>query len=214
MIGRFGWKATQPSVEEQVAGAFVNDMGITSPMQRNEVVTAVEDAQIEYVSGGSPEMTEHKLQRVTFYSQNIAVPVRRDVADPVVRRGKWLFDELGCASCHVSELRTGDDHELAAYRDQVIRPYTDLLLHDMGEALADQKHDGDAKPNEWRTPPLWGIGLFDEVSGHTLFLHDGRARDLTEAVLWHGGEGEASRDAFKRLHKRDRDALIAFLNSL
>ena len=214
MIGRFGWKATQPTVEEQVAGAFVNDMGITSPLHRNEVVTATEEKRIEYVSGGSPEMTETKLRRVTFYSQTIAVPARRNVADPVVRRGKWLFDDLGCAACHVSELRTGSDYVLEAYRDQTIRPYTDLLLHDMGEALADQKHDGDSTPREWRTPPLWGIGLFSAVSGHTRYLHDGRARNLAEAVLWHGGESELSRDRFKRLPRRDRDALIAFLDSL
>ncbi len=214
MIGRFGWKATQPTVEEQVAGAFVNDMGITSPLHRNEVVTATEAKRIEYVSGGSPEMTETKLNRVTFYSQTIAVPARRNVADPVVRRGKWVFDDIGCAACHVSELRTGDEHAIEAYRNAVIRPYTDLLLHDMGEALADQKHDGDSTPREWRTPPLWGIGLFADVSGHTRYLHDGRARNLAEAVLWHGGEGESSRDRFKRLSKRDRDALIAFLDSL
>jgi CxxC motif-containing protein (DUF1111 family) len=214
MIGRFGWKATQPTVEEQVAGAFVNDIGITSVLHRNEVVTGAEREQIEFASGGAPEMSEHKLQRVTYYSQTLAVPVRRHVADPTVRRGKLLFDEIGCAACHVSELRTGTAYEIPAYRDQLIRPYTDLLLHDMGVELADTKHDGAATPREWRTPPLWGIGLIDEVNGHTRFLHDGRARNLSEAVLWHGGEGEESRERYRKLSARDRNAVIAFLESL
>ena len=128
--------------------------------------------------------------------------------------GKRLFYESGCIGCHRPKFATRRDWEIKALGGQLIWPYTDLLLHDMGEGLADHRPEGDATGSEWRTPPLWGIGLTGTVSGHTFFLHDGRARNLTEAILWHGGEAQAARDAFAKLPKTERDALLAFLNSL
>ena len=124
-----------------------------------------------------------------------------------------LFEQTGCASCHAAELRTGPS-DIPALDDQIIRPYTDLLLHDMGPDLADDRPDGDAGGSEWRTPPLWGIGLVETVNGHTRFLHDGRARNLVEAILWHGGEAEAARERVRRPARRDREALVTFLESL
>ncbi len=213
-IGRFGWKATQPTVEEQVAAAFVNDIGITSPLQPREVVRPAQAERFEVVSGGSPELDERKLQRVTFYSQTLAVPAQRDASSPAVRAGRAQFDALGCAACHTPTWTTGDEAVTSGYRNQTIHPFSDLLLHDLGPELADEKHDGEATPAEWRTPPLWGIGLFEVVNGHTRYLHDGRARTLEEAVLWHGGEALASRDAYLALAREQREALLAFLRSL
>jgi len=213
-LGRFGWKATQPTVEQQSAAAFVNDMGLTNPLFPDEALTATQIAKVAFVSGGSPEVDERKLGRVAFYCQTLAVPAQRTPDDPEVARGEELFEHMGCVKCHVPELRTGKSACVAAYREVVFRPYTDLLLHDMGEALADGKRDGDAGPGEWRTPPLWGIGLFDAVNGHTRYLHDGRARNLEEAVLWHGGEAATSQAAYRGASRADREALIAFLRSL
>lgn len=212
--GRFGWKATQPSVEQQVAAAFVNDIGITSSLFPDEALGARQADEIEFSSGGDPELSDRQLERVTFYSQVLAVPAQRDPQAPRVQRGRELFDELACATCHRPTLRTGGSAVIEAFTFQTVHPFTDLLLHDMGPGLADGKTDGDATPAEWRTPPLWGIGLFEAVNGHTRYLHDGRARDLAEAILWHGGEAEASREAFRLLPAEDRGALLAFLGSL
>ena len=151
---------------------------------------------------------------MAFYSHNLAVPVRRNAGDPEVLKGKALFYEIGCASCHKPKFVTGDVPDQPHLSHQLIWPYTDLLLHDMGEGLADNRPDGDASGSEWRTAPLWGIGLTETVNGHTLFLHDGRARNVTEAILWHGGEGQAARDKFANLAKEDRERLLAFVNSL
>lgn len=204
-LGRFGWKANQPSLRQQTASAFVGDIGITSSLFPLE-------------NDGSPaaetELSDKILDRVTTYLQTLAPPARRDVSDPTVLRGEQVFTAISCAKCHTPELRTRDDFPIPELGGQKIRPYTDLLLHDMGPELADNRPDFLASGQEWRTPPLWGIGLQDEVNGHTFFLHDGRARNLTEAILWHGGEAEASRDAFKALSYDDRQALLAFLNSL
>ena len=139
-----------------------------------------------FVSGGAPEVSRKKLERVTFYCQTLAVPAQRRPDDPEVVRGEALFEQMGCAKCHAPALRTGASACVEAYRDVVFRPYTDLLLHDMGEGLADGKRDGDAGPREWRTAPLWGVGLIGAVNGHTRYLHDGRARNLEEAA---GGRG-------------------------
>ena len=132
--------------------------------------------------------------------------------DKNVRRGAQVFADSGCASCHTPKLTTGAS-DIDALANQTIHPFTDLLLHDMGPDLADGRPDFEASGSEWRTPPLWGIGLVETINGHTRFLHDGRARNLLEAILWHGGEGEASRDAVLDLPKKDRDALIDFLES-
>jgi CxxC motif-containing protein (DUF1111 family) len=142
------------------------------------------------------------------------VPARRNWADSLVLRGKALFGDAGCAACHLPKLSTGAWPEFPELSRQTIRPYTDLLLHDMGEGLADNRPAFDANGREWRTPPLWGIGLVSKVNGHTFFLHDGRARNLLEAILWHGGEAEAARERFRRFSQEERDALVAFLDSL
>ncbi len=212
--GRFGWKATEATVEQQVAAAFVNDIGITSILFPDEAVAGDQLAADVYVSGGDPELSDHKLQRVTFYSAVLGVPAQRDVDAPEVRRGAELFDSVACTACHRPSWTTGPSELHGGLASQVIHPYTDLLLHDMGSALADGKRDGDAQPTEWRTPPLWGIGLFEATNGHTRYLHDGRARSLEEAVLWHGGEAKASRERFVKLPSAEREALLAFLGSL
>ena len=154
------------------------------------------------------------MDLVLFYTRNLAVPARRNAGAPTVLRGKALFYEIGCIACHKPKFATARDYEVPALAGQLIWPYSDLLLHDMGDGLADHRPEGRADGREWRTQPLWGIGYTEAVNGHTFFLHDGRARNLTEAILWHGGEAEPARDAFAGLPKEDRDALIAFLNSL
>jgi CxxC motif-containing protein (DUF1111 family) len=212
-IGRFGWKASVATVRQQNAGAFNGDIGITTNVEPGESCTARQTACLDAPTGGTPEVDDDKLDRVTFYTRTLAVPARRDVGEPDTDAGSALFESIGCATCHVPELRTGDA-ELPALADQTIRPYTDLLLHDMGEGLADHRPDGAATGTEWRTAPLWGIGLVDDVNRHTRFLHDGRARSLTEAILWHGGEAESSQQGFVALTATQRRQLIAFLESL
>ena len=212
-LGRFGWKANVPTLEQQNAGAFVGDIGITSSLFPEQNCTPAQAACLAAPSGGEPELDQGKLDAVTFYSRYLAVPARRDVHDAAAVRGEVLFAEIGCASCHTPTLTTRADAEapLAAQR---IHPYTDLLLHDMGDALADERPDFLADGREWRTPPLWGLGLVATVNRHTLFLHDGRARGVAEAILWHDGEGAASRDRFRALSQTDRAALLRFLESL
>ena len=212
-LGRFGWKAEQPTVLRQVAGAFVEDMGLTSSLFPVENFTAGQEICARQPSGGHPEVSDKILNDVVAYSLTLAVPGRRSWLDPIVLRGKTLFGQASCAVCHVPRLQTGPSKfpELAA---QTIRPYTDLLLHDMGEGLSDHRPVFQAGGRDWRTPPLWGIGLVSKVNGHTCFLHDGRARDFAEAILWHGGEAEAARELFRHMPESDRKALIAFLQSL
>lgn len=212
-LGRFGWKAAVATVEAQNAAAFQADVGITSTLHPEQPCTTAQADCLAAPDGGRPELDDAKLARVTFYTRTLAVPARRAVTAPDVARGAELLRELGCTGCHVPSLPTGPA-DVPALAHQEIRPYTDLLLHDLGPALADDRPDGDATGREWRTAPLWGIGLTATVNGHTRFLHDGRARDLAEAVLWHGGEARAARNAFRRLAAEDRAALLAFLGSL
>ena len=214
ILGRFGWKANQPTVAQQVAGAFLGDLGITSPLFPDENCPPNALACRQAPSGGSPELSADLLGHVVFYSQTLAVPARRDPGRLDVRRGRHLFDAAQCGTCHIPTLRTGSVPGLPDLSEQVIHPYTDLLLHDMGAALADGRPDFEATGAEWRTPPLWGIGLVETVNRHTYFLHDGRARDLAEAILWHGGEAEAAKEYFRRLPHDDREALLQFLRSL
>ncbi len=220
-IGRFGWKAQNATVRQQSAGAFAGDIGISTP----DVPTSHGDctaSQAECLalptgvqaSLGETEAPDPVLDLVTFYSQNLAVPARRLVDDADVLAGKQTFYELGCTSCHVPKYVTSRDAATKEHRFQLIWPYSDFLLHDMGEGLADGQQVGSANGQEWRTPPLWGAGLTEIVNGHTFFLHDGRARNLTEAILWHGGEAENARDGFAGLVKSDRDKLVKFLESL
>jgi CxxC motif-containing protein (DUF1111 family) len=212
--GRFGWKAEQPTVLQQTAGAFVEDIGITSSLMPDENYTACEKICAKQPSGGHPEVSDKIFHNVVSYSRTLAVPARRNWTNACVLRGKAIFATAHCAVCHVPSLQTGDRPELPELSNQTIHPFTDLLLHDMGEGLADHRPIFDASGRDWRTPPLWGVGLVSKVNGHTCFLHDGRARNLAEAILWHDGEAHAARERFRALPAADREALIAFLQSL
>ncbi|MCH9650458.1 MAG: thiol oxidoreductase [Deltaproteobacteria bacterium] len=216
-IGRFGWKATQPNLESQIALAFSEDMGIMSTAypQGN---CAAKDAACRRLAGAERDLSPTQLARVTLYTRLLAPPARRDVESSEVLEGRNLFLELGCASCHSPRLRTveaGSKGEvLPELSGQIIRPYSDLLLHDLGPELAGGFPDGGAESGEWRTPALWGLGLHRQVSGSIFLLHDGRARSIEEAILWHGGEAEAARLAFVASSARQRRAVLRFLNSL
>jgi CxxC motif-containing protein (DUF1111 family) len=221
MLGRFGWKAGKATVRDQAASAFLGDMGLSNPLAPDAAgdCTAAEVACRNAPNGntdrdGGFEVNPKLFDFVVFYSQNLAVPPRRDFNDPAANRGKALFYALGCQGCHTPSFTTGKVEGQPQLSHQNIWPYTDLLLHDMGEGLADNRPEGVADGREWRTPPLWGLGLTGLVSGHTLFLHDGRARNVDEAILWHGGEGQASRDGYAALPRDDREALIKFVESL
>jgi CxxC motif-containing protein (DUF1111 family) len=220
VLTRFGWKAGQPSVAQQSAYAFAGDMGISSRLARAGWgdCTAAQSACRAAPDGSDPkegvELSDKMFDLVIFYARNLAVPVRRNVDDPTVLTGKRVFYDAGCIGCHRPKFVTRRDSAEPEQSFQLIWPYTDLLLHDMGEGLADGRPEGAAGGTEWRTPPLWGIGLTETVSGHSRFLHDGRARSLMEAVLWHGGEAEAARQKVLKLSKQERDALIAFLRSM
>ncbi|MBH0238111.1 di-heme oxidoreductase family protein [Methylobrevis albus] len=221
VLGRFGWKAGQPTVEQQSAHAFLGDMGLSTPLMpfawgdcteaQGACRTAPHGDQAQL---GPTEISQDMLDLVVFYSRNLAVPARRDIDDPAVLRGKALFHDAGCAACHRPKYVTRRDAAEKEQRFQLIWPMTDLLLHDMGDGLADHRPEAGADGREWRTPPLWGIGLTEAVNGHTLFLHDGRARNLTEAILWHGGEAEAARTRFAAMDAGARADLIRFLGSL
>ena len=211
-IGRFGWKANQPTLRQQAAGAFNGDIGITTSLFPREGHTSAQEISAQ--NGGAPEVTDEDMDKLVFYLRTLAVPARRNVEEPVVQHGQRLFGQIGCARCHVPSMMTGADAPLPQLSSQQIAPYTDLLLHDMGEGLADGRPDYEATGREWRTPPLWGLGLMQTVNGHTDLLHDGRARDALEAILWHGGEGQASRESFMQLPPADRQALLKFLESL
>jgi CxxC motif-containing protein (DUF1111 family) len=212
-LGRLGWKAEQPSVRQQVAGAFAADMGLTSELVSHDACTAAQTACAERPNGGTPEVTPGIFDDVVRYSRTLAVPARRSLDDPTVQRGAALFERVGCEQCHVPALRTGAS-DLSELSGQDIHPYTDLLLHDLGEGLADHRPVFAADGREWRTAPLWGLGLVEKVNGHHDFLHDGRARGVQEAVLWHAGEGEAAKRAFMKLTHAERAALCAFVESL
>ncbi|HDY8018063.1 TPA: di-heme oxidoredictase family protein [Vibrio vulnificus] len=213
-IGRFGWKAGQPTLMQQNAAAFNGDLGLTSHLFPQENCTDRQDLCRKLPNGGSPEVSDNILDFVEFYSQHLAVPIRRNVNDPQVKLGETLFVQSGCESCHKQTVKTAKREALPALSEQTIHPYTDLLLHDMGPGLADNRPEYLANGQEWRTPPLWGIGYTQEVNDHTYFLHDGRARNLMEAVLWHGGEAEAAKQNVLKMSAKERDALIAFLNAL
>jgi CxxC motif-containing protein (DUF1111 family) len=214
VLGRFGWKANQPSLRQQNAAAFLGDMGISSAMFPNEACSASQEQCLAAPTGSTPQLRDLLFEQVTYYTKTLAVPGRRNVDDPVVRRGRKLFDSARCSGCHVSSLTTGEDPEFPELSKQLIHPFTDLLLHDMGPELADGRPDFEASGSEWRTAPLWGIGLVKTVNRHSYFLHDGRARGFAEAILWHGGEASRAREAFVAMSKADRDAIVAFLESL
>jgi CxxC motif-containing protein (DUF1111 family) len=212
-LGRFGWKASQPSLRQQNAGAALGDIGLTSPLHPVDNCAAGQTACAAAPNGGAPELSASFLDKLTLYTRSLAVPAQRDADDPRVRLGFDLFRSIGCDACHLPTLVTGPA-AMPALADQTIHPFTDLLLHDMGPDLADGRPDFGASGQEWRTPPLWGLGQIETVNRHTLLLHDGRARSAAEAILWHGGEGAAARAAFEALPAEDREALLRFLGSL
>jgi CxxC motif-containing protein (DUF1111 family) len=213
-LGRFGWRAEQSSVRAQIAAAFLNDMGLTTSHRPEKNCPPVQTACRAADPGARPNVSDDTLDTITFYVSTLAVPERRDAEKPEVVRGEKVFAAMGCAACHRMTMKTGAHPAIPLLSDQTIHPFTDLLLHDMGDGLADGLHEGDVSGRMWRTAPLWGIGLVPVVNGHENYLHDGRARGLAEAILWHGGEAEKAKERFRVLRKDDRDALIAFLRSL
>jgi CxxC motif-containing protein (DUF1111 family) len=220
-IGRFGWKANVATVAHQTAGAFHGDMGITSGLFPDETCMPRQTdclAAPRGAKGRAPEIDEKTFENVVFYTATLAPPARRNARDAQVLQGQQLFAQAQCAACHRPSYRTGEGPfprlTSPALAGQTIHPYTDLLLHDMGEGLADGRPDFKANGRQWRTPPLWGIGLIRDVNGHTRLLHDGRADGVLQAVLWHGGEAEASRDAVLKFSAEERAALVKFVESL
>ncbi len=214
VLGRFGWKANQPDLEHQNAGALLGDLGLTSPLLPEENCPASQAACRAAPTGGAPEVSVRQARALDFYSHTLAVPMREHVDAPEVLAGKALFHRVGCARCHRPSLTTGTLEGWPELSGQRIWPYTDGLLHDLGDALADGREDFLATGREWRTPPLWGLGRTRAVGGHARLLHDGRARSPMEAILWHGGEARAAREAVRHLTRAERDALLAFLDSL
>jgi CxxC motif-containing protein (DUF1111 family) len=228
MIGRFGWKANVATLAHQTAGAFLGDIGITSRANPQEACTPSQKdclaaprggtAASQPASEGTVEIDDRTLGDVVFYQATLAPAARRQAADPQVVRGQQLFAQAQCATCHRPSYVTaeGPFPTLTSdkLRQQRIWPYTDLLLHDMGEALADHRPDFAANGRQWKTPPLWGVGLIRDVNGHQRLLHDGRANGVLEAILWHGGEAELSRRHVLQWSRADREALVAFVESL
>ncbi|MBT4726140.1 MAG: thiol oxidoreductase [Planctomycetaceae bacterium] len=205
LLGRFGYKGGQAAVRHQIGAAFNTDMGVTTNLF--PALDGTSEPQ-------PPEITDAQLAHLTRYISTLGVNARRDIDHPIALRGENLFASAGCTKCHHARFTTSPFHPLAELRSRTIRPYTDLLLHDMGAALADNLDERQATGAEWRTAPLWGIGLTTGISGGEAYLHDGRARTLAEAILWHGGEGEQSMQAFRTMPLVDRNALLMFIKSL
>ncbi|HTM46315.1 MAG TPA: di-heme oxidoredictase family protein [Polyangiaceae bacterium] len=223
-VGRFGWKAGQSSLRHQIAGALNTDMGVMT-----SVLPTPDCGSMEQNCGNDkgPELSDEHFNDLVKYISLLGVRARRNLDDADALHGETLFDDLNCSGCHVTEMMTGSHHPLAELRDQLIHPYTDLLLHDMGQGLADNLGEREASGAEWRTTPLWGLGLSACVTGgvegpfqnrtctpHHDYLHDGRARSIEEAILWHGGEGQMSKDGYVALSAGDKAALLKFLESL
>ena len=219
-LGRFGWKAAQPSILQQTIDATYHDMGLSSTFSSklnncSEVQTICQSMvtgnSIEY---DGVEVSNEQIDLMVFYQKHLSPPGRRSVNDPEVLKGKKIFFDAGCGSCHVQKYITSTDKENPSLSEQLIWPYSDFLLHDMGKNLADKLNEFNAMGNEWRTPPLWGIGLTRTVNGHTNFLHDGRAKNILEAILWHGGEAENSKNKILKLSLTEVDQLLKFIRSL
>jgi CxxC motif-containing protein (DUF1111 family) len=223
-LGRFGWRAGAVHLHHQIAAALRDDMGVLTTIFTEPDCGP---AQTDCGPGGAAELADPELDDLRRYVALLGVRARRDLDDPAALNGEARFAELGCAACHTPTFETSAFHPQAELRSQTIHPYTDLLLHDLGPELADTLGEGEASPAEWRTPPLWGLGLGPCVTGGVVgpfqsqvcepsesYLHDGRARTLTEAIRWHGGEGAGSRDAFLALDEAGQAELLAFLRSL
>jgi len=213
-LGRFGWKANQPDLRAQTVAAMFAEMGISSSDQPRQNCTAAQPECLAGPHGGDSEIADADLADIVFFQTVLAVPPRRWLDDPEVIRGAALFREAGCDGCHVPGLITAEVPGLPALSAQTIFPFTDLLIHDMGPGLADGRPDHRATGSEWRTPPLWGLGWAEDIAREVYYLHDGRARTLEEAVLWHGGEAAAARAHFTVWDRAQRGALIKFLQSL
>lgn len=212
-LGRFGLKANTSTLLMQIATAYQQDMGITSYVQ--PVESAYGQSQMNAVHGDvQPELADTLLNYVVYYMQTLAVPARRNVTDADVQRGQILFTQNNCSGCHKPTIQTGTNITITSLNNQRIHPYTDLLLHDMGTGLADGRPDYLASGSQWRTMPLWGIGLLPLTNGTAYYLHDGRARTTEEAILWHDGEAKNAKEKFMQLSKADRNRLIKFLQSL
>ena len=214
-LGRFGWKANQPSINQQVAAAHLGDVGVTTSLYPDQDCTLTQTACYESVSKyAKPELHDQAWNAVNFFMRATEAPRARKHNDPQTERGEKLFADLQCAVCHVPSMKTGSYPALPAIEHLTFAAFTDLLLHDMGPDLADGRPDFKAGGNDWRTAPLWGVGLADRVNGGMFLLHDGRARNVEEAILWHGGEAKKSADSYKRLPAVDRQSLLSFVNSL
>lgn len=214
-LGRFGWKAAAPSLLVQNARAALHDIGLTTPLLPENNCPAAQTLCAAAPGGGEPEVSGEFLEKLTKYARLLAVPARRGAKTAAALRGAEVFARIGCGGCHSPTMRTGKGGDiLPELRGQVFHPYTDLLLHDMGAGLADNRPEGAANGKEWRTAPLWSLGLTPMVNGHNLYLHDGRARGLEEAILWHAGEAKKAQESYRHLQKPDRKNLLAFLRSL
>jgi CxxC motif-containing protein (DUF1111 family) len=214
-LGRFGWKANQPTLAQQTFAAFRNDIGITSALFPDKNCGPTQtDCLDAPMSLTIPNIQDPKASAMVVHALGLAVPARRKLDDAQALHGEEVFGQIGCGGCHIQKMMTGVLPDWPELSNQTIRPFTDLLLHDMGPGLADGRPDFEATGNEWRTPPLWGLGLSGVIDGYLFLLHDGRARDFAEAILWHGGQAQTSSDSFRNLSKSDRDALVAFLQSL
>lgn len=211
LLGRFGWKANTASILTQVATAFNQDMGITNSVL--PVESSYGQSQYDGLKD-DPELPDSLLNAVKFYAQTLQVPARRNTTDATVKHGEALFIAAKCANCHKQTLTTGVDVTRPYLSNQVIHPYTDMLVHDMGPGLADNRPDYLANGQEWRTAPLWGLGLYTTVNNPGYYLHDGRARTITEAIMWHGGEAQSAVNYFSSLSSTDRAAMLKFLQSL
>lgn len=210
-LGRYGLKANVSTIQIQVASALQQDMGVTNYIFPEESSLGQSQYNPTY---GIKDLSDYETDALVFYVQTLAVPARRDVNDSSALRGERIFKQLNCTGCHTPTVQTGVNTQLPMMSNQRIHPYTDMLLHDMGDGLSDGRPDFKAGANDWRTPPLWGIGLYPKTNGTGYYLHDGRARSILEAILWHGGEAEKSKAAFVKLSKIERKDLLKFLNSL
>ena len=213
-LGKYGWKANTPTLKQQIASAFHGDLGLTTTLNVDNNCPSPQLDCMNATDGGSPEVTDEQLDKVVFYQGLLAVPNRRNFRDDSVLQGKVLFNQLNCIGCHAINLMTSNSNIHPVLENINIKPYSDFLLHDMGEGLADNRPDFLATGREWRTQPLWGIGLIPTVNDHSFYLHDGRARNIEEAILWHGGEAENSKQAFMNLSATEREHVINFVNSL
>ena len=214
VLGRFGWKANQPNMRQQTAAAFLGDIGATTHLISRRELSARQQQCLDVPSaskcGGQggctgnyrPEVVPSRLNNITLYLQTLAVPARRNVNDPQVKRGEELFAQANCSACHVPELKTGDKTAISAAANLVIHPYTDLLLHDMGEELADGRPEYRPTAANGARRRCGASACCETVNGHSDLLHDGRARNVTEAILWHGGQAEAvARSVSRRCQK-------------